>query len=183
LEVRVDPLLTKTTKVLVLDLGGGAASRALVGARGITVLMVRSFGEAGRILPVGPSAIVVALAGPEPEAVASVAKLVKAAGGVPVLVVSEPVGGDRVVEFIKAGVKGYLFASDVGHLAESVRELVRGGLPMSEPVSSLVLGRARRPSGEFGAIARPIDSVPPHSTERSSLPDTQRFPARQRRRV
>jgi DNA-binding NarL/FixJ family response regulator len=172
----------QTTKVMVLDLGGGAASRALVGARGLTVLMARSFAEVSRTLPVSrPRALVVALAELEPEDAASVAKLVKAAGGVPVLVVSEPVGAERIVEFIKAGVKGYLFARDVGHLAESVRELVRGGLPMSEPVSSLVLGRARRPSGEFGAIASPTDSVPPHSSERSSLPDTQRAPARQGR--
>jgi DNA-binding NarL/FixJ family response regulator len=175
----VDPLLMQTTKVMVLDLGGGAASRALVGARGVTVLLARSFAEVSRTLPVSrPRALVVALAAIEPDDAASVAKLVKAAAGVPVLVVSEPVGADRIVEFIKAGVKGYLFASDVGHLAESVRELVRGGLPMSEPVSSLVLGRARRPSGEFGAISNPKESVPPHSTERSSLPDTQRVPAR-----
>lgn len=179
----MDPLLTKTTKVLVLDLGGGAASRALVGARGITMLTVRSFAEAGRVLPVRPSALVVAFAEFKPEVIRSVAKLVDAASGIPVLVVSEPLGADRIVEFIKAGVKGYLFASDVGHLAESVRELVRGGLPMSEPVSSLVLGRARRPSGEFGAVAQRTDSVPPNSTERSSLPDTQRFPAWRGRRV
>ena len=178
----MDPLLTQTTKVMVLDLGGGAASRALVGTRGVTVLLARSFAEVSRTLPVSrPRALVVALAEIESEDAASVAKLVKAANGIPVLVVSEPVGADRIVDFIKAGVKGYLFASDVGHLAESVRELVRGGLPMSEPVSSLVLGRARRPSGEFGAIARPNESVPPQSTERSSLPDTQRVPARQGR--
>ncbi len=178
----MDPLITQTTKVMVLDLGGGAASRALVGARGVTVLMARSFAEVTRTLPAArPRALVVALGELEPQDSAAVGKLVHAAHGIPVLVVSEPASAERIVEFIKAGVKGYLFATDVGHLAESVRELVRGGLPMSEPVSSVVLGRARRPSGEFGAIKPPSDTVPPHSTERSSLPDTQRFPARQSR--
>jgi hypothetical protein len=82
-------------------------------------------------------------------------------------VVSDLVPADSIVALIKAGVKGYLFTSDVGHVAESVRELVRGGLPMSGPVSNLVLGRARRPSGEFGAIAQTTESKPPHSSERA----------------
>src|SRR5262245_8257580 len=160
---------------MLLDLGGGVASRALVGARGVTVMMVRSFAEALRSIPkLRPRAVVVALDRPEPHDVESVGLLVNAAEGVPVLMVSERVAPERVVALIKAGVKGYLFTRDVDHLAESVRELVRGGLPMSEPVSNLVLGRARRPSGEFGQIVS-TESVPPHSGERG-LADTQRLP-------
>ena len=162
---------------MVLDLGGGVASSALVGARGVTVLAVRSFGEASRALSaLRPRAVVVALDQPGKPDTDAVGRLVSAAGGVPVLVVSPPVSAERVVAFIKAGVKGYLFTSDVGYLAESVRELVRGGLAMSGPVSNLVLGRARRPSGEFGSIAPPHETVPPRSTERSTA-DTQRLPA------
>lgn len=173
----MDPLLTQTTKVMLLDLGGGVASRALVGARGVSVSMVRSFAEAARAIPVfRPRALVVALGQPEPNDVAAVKRLVQAASGVPVLVVSDLVPADSIVALIKAGVKGYLFTSDVGHVAESVRELVRGGLPMSGPVSNLVLGRARRPSGEFGAIAQTTESKPPHSSERA-LTETKRFRA------
>jgi DNA-binding NarL/FixJ family response regulator len=170
-------LLTQTTKVMVLELGGGVASRALVGARGLAVLTVRSYAEAVRAAPVlRPRALVVAFGQPETRDVESVGLLVNALEGVPVLIVSEPVNAERIVGLVKAGVKGYLFTRDAGHLAESVRELVRGGLPMSEPVSALVLGRARRPSGEFGMIARATSSTPPASAERT-LVDTPRLPS------
>src|SRR5690606_7991560 len=56
---------------------------------------------------------------------------------------------------LKAGVAGYLFGRDVAHLPNAVDELLRGGVPMSAPVSELVLRRARRSSASMAAVRVP----------------------------
>ena len=68
------------------------------------------------------------------------------------LVISEPVGERQVTELIKAGASGYLFSNEAPNIASAVRELVRGGVPMSSPVSRIVLGRARRSSAQMAAV-------------------------------
>jgi DNA-binding NarL/FixJ family response regulator len=57
-----------------------------------------------------------------------------------------------VTEIIKAGASGYLFAEDAYRLPAAVREMIRGGVPMSPPVSRLVMGRARRSSSQMAAV-------------------------------
>jgi DNA-binding NarL/FixJ family response regulator len=57
-----------------------------------------------------------------------------------------------VTAMIKAGAGGYLLTQDVLRLPEAIRELLRGGVPMSRPVSQLVLGRARRSSAKMAAV-------------------------------
>jgi DNA-binding NarL/FixJ family response regulator len=79
-------------------------------------------------------------------------ELVGAARGLPVMLVSPPVSEEAATQLLKAGISGYLFAQDARFLPTSVRELVRGGVPMSPPVSRLFLQRARRSSSSMAAV-------------------------------
>ena len=58
----------------------------------------------------------------------------------------------RALGLIKAGAAGYLFTHDTKYLATSVREMARGGVPMSAPISQLVMQRARRSSAKMAAV-------------------------------
>jgi DNA-binding NarL/FixJ family response regulator len=79
-------------------------------------------------------------------------ELVTAASITPVMVLSQPADEEPVTRLLKTGISGYLFMQDARFLGTSVRELVRGGLPMSPPVSRLVLQRARRSSSTMAAV-------------------------------
>jgi DNA-binding NarL/FixJ family response regulator len=140
-------------RVLVIELDGGAARSALAAATGVVVIAAASFEHASELLkPSRADAVVAALGGLRPSDTAALKDLVDAAREIPVMVVSPPVAEEPTTQVLKAGISGYLFASDVRFLPTSVRELVRGGLPMSPPVSRLVLQRARRSSSSMAAV-------------------------------
>lgn len=139
--------------VLVVELDGGAARAALKTATDMVVLTAVSFERASDLLnPTRPNAIVVALGPLRPGDAAALKDLVTAARGTPVMVLSQPADEEPVTQLLKTGISGYLFVQDVRFLATSVRELVRGGVPMSPPVSRLVLQRARRSSSTMAAV-------------------------------
>ena len=122
-------------------------------AADLVLVTAESFEHALEMLkPSRAEAIVVALAALRANDAVALKGLVDAAGGTPVMVVSQPVPEEPATQLLKAGIHGYLFAQDVGFLPTSVRELVRGGVPMSPPVSRLVLQRARRSSSSMAAV-------------------------------
>lgn len=140
-------------RVLIVGLDGGAARSALAAATDVVVVTAESFERATEMLkPSRADAVVVAFGSLRSSDTAALKELVDAARGIPVMVVSPPVAEEPATLVLKAGVNGYLFAQDVRFLPTSVRELVRGGLPMSPPVSRLVLQRARRSSSSMAAV-------------------------------
>ena len=100
----------------------------------------------------GAHAVVVALGPPRLGDAVALKDLVNAAGRTPVMVLSQPADEEPVTQLLKTGISGYLFVQDARFLATSVRELVRGGVPMSPPVSRWVLQRARRSSSTMAAV-------------------------------
>ncbi|RYZ09692.1 MAG: response regulator transcription factor [Myxococcales bacterium] len=138
-------------KVLVVELDGGAARTTLRASPDMDVLAADSFQKATALLPTAKVQAVVVALGP-PSDPAALKELVTAAGVTPVMVLSQPAEEEPVTQLLKTGISGYLFMQDARFLATGVRELVRGGLPMSPPVSRLVLQRARRSSSTMAAV-------------------------------
>jgi len=140
-------------RVLVVELDGGAARSTLSTASDMTVQVAESFERAQELLaPNKPQAVVVALGPLRPGDATALKDLVAAARPTPVMVLSQPADEEPVTQLLKTGISGYLFMQDARFLATSVRELVRGGVPMSPPVSKLVLQRARRSSSTMAAV-------------------------------
>ncbi len=140
-------------RILVIELDGGSARTVLETAADLVLVTAESFERATEMLkPSRPDAIVAALAALCATDTVALKELVNAAQGIPVMVVSQPVPEEPATQLLKAGIGGYLFAQDVRFLPTSVRELVRGGVPMSPPVSRLVLQRARRSSSSMAAV-------------------------------
>ena len=100
---------------------------------------------------VRPGAVVIELGVDEPSDVDEL-RLLRSVCTAPVLLVSGPVDEKRVTAMIKAGASGYLLSHDLFRLADAVRELIHGGVPMSRSVSQLVLSRARRSSAKMAAV-------------------------------
>ncbi len=153
-------LVTREVQILVVELDGGSARAALEAAPDLVAVTAESFERATELLKSSRAeAIVVAFAAPRASDAAALKELVDAARGIPVMVVSEPVLEEPATQLLKAGINGYLFAQDVRFLPTSVRELVRGGVPMSPPVSRLVLQRARRSSSSMAAVRPQSDAA------------------------
>jgi DNA-binding NarL/FixJ family response regulator len=134
-------------------LDGGAARGVLSEAPDLHLLMADSFARATELLPASRAhAVVVALRAPRTGDMTLLKELVAAAHGIPVMAFSPPVPEEPATQVLKSGVSGYLFTHDARFLTTSVRELVRGGLPLSPPVSRLVLQRARRSSSTMAAV-------------------------------
>jgi DNA-binding NarL/FixJ family response regulator len=139
--------------VLLVDCDGGTVRNALSRDAGFVAHSVDSLSSAARVLRnVRPHAVIVAICQPSPDDTTAFRRLRREAGTIPMLIISDPVGERQVTELIKAGASGYLFSNEAPHIASAVRELVRGGVPMSSPVSRIVLGRARRSSAQMAAV-------------------------------
>jgi DNA-binding NarL/FixJ family response regulator len=146
--------------VLLVDTDGGKVREALSRDPGLAAQTVDSLSSAARVMrSVRPEAVIVALSQPSADDTTAFRRLRREAGTIPVLVISDPVGERQVTELIKAGASGYLFSNEARHVANAVRELVRGGVPMSSPVSRIVLGRARRSSAQMAAVMPATESA------------------------
>lgn len=142
-----------TIKVLVIEFDGGAASATLKAAPDMAVTTVDSYARANELLVARrPHGIVVALGQPPKVDLNALKQLVGAARSTPVMVLSPSVDEEPATQLLKTGISGYLFVEDARFLTTGVRELVRGGLPMSPPVSRLVMQRARRSSSSMAAV-------------------------------
>jgi len=139
-------------RILLADMDGGLAQRMLREDGGFEIRAAQSLARVWEELPrVRPEAIVVAVDDPGIVDVADIRNLLSAYRA-PLLVISAPVDEQRLTAMIKAGAGGYLLRDDLARLPDAVRELLRGGVPMSAPVSQLVLGRARRSSAKMAAV-------------------------------
>jgi DNA-binding NarL/FixJ family response regulator len=119
----------------------------------LQVVTVGSLPEAERAAArIRPDVLVVALTEPALEHPAAIRAFRKQFGSIPVMVISCPVPERVVTELIKAGASGYLFSDEARFAGTAVRELARGGSPMSSAVSRVVLGRARRSSAQMAAV-------------------------------
>lgn len=147
------PLVQREIRILLLELDGGAARTALEAAADLTLTTAASFEHITEQLRVSRAdAVVVALGALRPNDTVALKGLVTSARGTPVMLLSQPVTEEPLTQLLKAGISGYLFTQDARFLPTSVRELVRGGVPMSPPVSKLVLQRARRSSSSMAAV-------------------------------
>jgi DNA-binding NarL/FixJ family response regulator len=140
-------------RLLLVELDGGGARAALSQAPDIALVVADSFERATELLRTdSPQAVLAALGPTRPGDAIALKGFVEAARNVPVMVLSQPVDEEPATQLLKAGISGYLFTEDARFLSTSLRELVRGGLPMSPPVSRLVLQRARRSSSTMAAV-------------------------------
>jgi DNA-binding NarL/FixJ family response regulator len=157
----VRPAETRLPHALLVEFDGGVARAALAAGAAIRIKAVDSFDAASRELAAQrPDVIVVAFDDPTPRAIVDF-KGFRHTGHPPALVISRAIGERSVTELIKAGAAGYLFQDEASRLPNAIRELLRGGIPMSPPVSQLVLGRARRSSSQMAAV-RPAKITPAH---------------------
>jgi DNA-binding NarL/FixJ family response regulator len=139
-------------RILLIGMDGGFAEQALKTDPYLEVRVVPSLGSGWTQLPrMRPEVIVVAFQHTGPDDIAEIRRLLSAYRA-PLLVVSGPVDEQRVTAMIKAGAGGYLLTQDVFRLPDAIRELLRGGVPMSRSVSQLVLDRARRSSTSMAAV-------------------------------
>jgi DNA-binding NarL/FixJ family response regulator len=139
-------------RVLLIGMDGGGAEQALKTDPKIEIRLTHSLASGWEELPrMRPDAIVVAFQRTGPDDVAELRRLLGAYRA-PLLVISGPVDEQRVTAMIKAGAGGYLLTQDVFRLPDAIRELLRGGAPMSRSVSQLVLDRARRSSASMAAV-------------------------------
>jgi len=139
-------------RVFLVGLDDGGAQQVLMGDRYLEVRAAQSLDRAREEVPrMQPDVIVVAFDNPAPAAVAELPTLLRAYRA-PLLVISGPVDEQLVTSVIKAGAGGYLLRQELFRLPDAIRELLRGGVPMSPLVSQLVLGRARRSSAKMAAV-------------------------------
>lgn len=148
-------------RVLVVELDAGEAKASLTAAAGIVVSSVPTFGQASKALAsFRANAVVVGLSAASTADLTSLEAFLDAAKDVPVMAVVPALEERVAVRLIKRGIRGLILAQDVRFLPTSVRELLRGGLPMSPPVSRLVLQRARRSSSRIAAVRPPNADAP-----------------------
>jgi DNA-binding NarL/FixJ family response regulator len=138
--------------VLLVALDGGGAEQALRSDQQLTLRVVHSFLLArGELARSSFAAIVVAFRDPMPAAADELRGL-REVSRAALLVTSQACTEERVTSMIKAGAGGYLLSQDMHRLPTAIRELLRGGVPMSYAISQLVLSRARRSSAKMAAV-------------------------------
>ena len=150
--------------LLVVDLDGSLETTGLDREASFQLTTVSTLAAAGTVLAhQKPRALVVLFGDPSPDDIGELRSLGPKLSGAPVLAISRPVGEARATQMLKAGAGGYLFSDDASIAPDAVRELLNGGVPMSAPVSRLVLGRARRSSTQMQAVlptAQPVAGAP-----------------------
>jgi DNA-binding NarL/FixJ family response regulator len=143
-------------RVMLLELDGGMARQVLRGATDLSTTTVCSLNEClSATVDLEPQVLVVAFNDVEAQEIKALGELTRTRADMPVLVISKPAPTERAIDVIKAGASGYLFTKDAEQLPSSVRELARGGVPMSDTISRLVLQRARRSSAKMAAVRVP----------------------------
>jgi len=138
--------------LLLIAVGGGGALQVLTQDNSFGLGVARSWLEGRQeSARLRPDSVIVELNAPSLADVDEL-RMLRSAYRAPVLVVSQPVDEERVTGMIKAGASGYLLTQDLFRLPNAVRELLRGGVPMSRSISQLVLSRARRSSAKMAAV-------------------------------
>jgi DNA-binding NarL/FixJ family response regulator len=150
-------------RILLVELDGGEAKASLAGEAQLALTSATSYEHAKRLLATTRADVIVVCcsARAATEVAPLEAFLDDASEGRPPVMAVFPSLAERIaVRLIKRGIRGLLLSQDVRFLATSVRELLRGGTPMSPPVSRLVMQRARRSSSRLAAVRPPSDDAP-----------------------
>jgi DNA-binding NarL/FixJ family response regulator len=140
---------------LLLVESGDLLERTFAG-QGYGLTRVEGRGDALAVVKrLRPAAALVHLEPPQ-ENEASFVRAMARATIAPVLLVTTRTGERRIVELLKAEAAGLLFEEDVeSRLVAAIPELVKGGTPLSNDVSHLVMARARRHSSQLIAQVSP----------------------------
>jgi DNA-binding NarL/FixJ family response regulator len=151
-----------TLRLLLVE-SGDLLERTFAG-HGYGLTRVAGRGDAlATVKRIRPAAVLVHLEPPQ-ENEASFVRAMARATIAPVLLVTERTGERRIVDLLKAEAAGLLFEEDVpSRLAGAIPELVKGGTPLSNDVSHLVMARARRQSSQLIATAQVAHATPPSS--------------------
>lgn len=144
--------------VLLVDGVDGTICEALSQERSFAVRRVESFTEALAVIAQTPPQAVVAVLGEATAEEVSAFRKFRRVTATLTLLITDPVGERRVAELIKAGAGGYLFSTEIHKVTSAVQELIRGGVPMSDAVSRIVLGRARRSSVQMAAVSPAVQA-------------------------
>ena len=157
-------------RVLVVDLDGGKVRENLAATREVVAVALPSYAGAQQALVSRPVQAIVVACGAQPAAeVAELERLLAIAKDVPVMVVMSALDERLAVRLIKLGVRSLLLSQDARFLTTSLRELLRGGAPMSPGVSRLVLQRARRSSTRLPAVRLTDGDAPKLSTRQREI--------------
>lgn len=149
---KLTPAATPRVRRLLLQQRDGELARgwsALLQAAGVSVKRVESSRDALSALDgFGPDAVLLDLVLPDGDGVELVREIVRRDPQLPVVVVSAETDEARILAAIRAGASGYVFAQDMGErVVPVVEEALRGGAPLSRPVSKLLLDACRSPNG------------------------------------
>lgn len=148
-------------RIVLVELDGGEAKASLAGDAHITLTSATSYEHAKRLLATTRADVIVVCCGARAATeVAPLEAFLDDAPEAPVMAVFPSLAERLAVRLIKRGIRGLLLSQDARFLATSVRELLRGGTPMSPPVSRLVMQRARRSSSRLAAVRPPSDEAP-----------------------
>ncbi|HVY26404.1 MAG TPA: LuxR C-terminal-related transcriptional regulator [Polyangiaceae bacterium] len=170
-------------KILLVELDGGEAKASLASTAHIVVTSAASYDHARRVLGTTEvDVIIVSCGGRAATEVAPLEAFLDAVPQPPVLAVFPSLAERVAVRLIKRGIRGLLLSQDVRFLATSVGELLRGGTPMSPPVSRLVMQRARRSSSRLAAVKLPTPraGTPADKPGRDEARDAPQLSQRQR---
>jgi DNA-binding NarL/FixJ family response regulator len=163
-----------------VELDGGEAKASLAGTALVVATSATSYEHAKRLLATAQvDVIVVSCGGRAATEVAPLEAFLDEVAAPPVLAVFPSLAERIAVRLIKRGIRGLLLSQDVRFLATSVRELLRGGTPMSPPVSRLVMQRARRSSSRLAAVKLPTPK-PGALPAQAGREDTPQLSQRQR---
>lgn len=150
-------------RILLVELDGGEAKASLAGTAHIALTSAPSYEHAKRLL--GTTAVDVVVVSCGARAATEVGPLeafLDDTRDPPIMAIFPSLAERLAVRLIKRGIRGLLLSSDVRFLATSLRELLRGGTPMSPPVSKLVMQRARRSSSRLAAVRPPATGTKPN---------------------
>lgn len=154
---KLTPSATPRVKRLLLQQRDAELARAwsgLLHTAGVSVKRVENSRDALSALDgFGPDAAVLDLVLPDGDGVELVREIARRDPQLPVVVVSAETDESRILAAIRAGASGYVFAQDMGERVVSVvEEALRGGAPLSRPVSRLLLHACRGPGDSTAPV-------------------------------
>jgi DNA-binding NarL/FixJ family response regulator len=154
--------------MLVEDDGPTADAIQLVlraaGFEGVTALATAGAAERA-VAALRPGILIVDLGLPDRDGVELIAAVRAAGFAGHVLVLTSATAGERILAALDAGADGYLFKDEIDvRLAASLRDLVRGGAPLSSQAARVLLDRMGLGRGASAVPQPPAPTLTPPLT-------------------
>lgn len=132
------------------DLDFARALSATLDAAHVGVTRVSTRAEAlAALTQFVPDVALIDLALPDGDGIELITQLTRMQPALPIVVVTGESDEARILGAIRAGASGYLFKADLGsRVVPVIEEAMRGGAPLSRPVSRLLLQACRDPRRE-----------------------------------